>query len=243
MTSPKPPHDNALGAQMHTQYARRNAAADADRYSLFNPVALQEHQARLRAMVQLWRQHGWHSLADRKVVEVGCGAGGNLGELLRLGATPELLRGIDLLSERIDAARSVLPPTVQLQCANATTAGIDNTSLDAVLAFTVFSSILDANAQQALATAMWSWLRPGGGIMWYDFAYNNPRNPDVQGLPVHRVRALFPHARLQVKWLTLAPPVARAIARLHPALLAPASTLLYPLRTHRLIWAVKESIA
>jgi SAM-dependent methyltransferase len=238
-----PPRDDRLGAQMHQQYAKRDATVDSERYSLFNPVALHEHQARLRAMVQLWRAHGWRTLAHRRVVEVGCGAGGNLGELLRLGAAPSLMQGVDLLPERIEAARSSLPASVQLHCGDASAALIEANSVDAVLAFTVFSSILDANAQQALAAAMWSWLQPGGGVMWYDFAVNNPRNADVRGMPVQRVRELFPQAALQVKRLTLAPPLARAVARLQPALLPAASALLYPLRTHRLIWAVKESRA
>ena len=30
-------------------------------------------------------------------------------------------------------------------------------------------------------------LAPGGGVLWYDFTVNNPRNPDVRGVPMKRV--------------------------------------------------------
>lgn len=231
--------DDRKAPDMGAQYAKRNAARDRERYSLFNPVALHEHQARLRAMVALWRHHGWTSLADKRMVEVGCGAGGNLLELLRLGAVPAHLAGWELLPERVAAARAVLPAAVAVHEGDASAATITPNSVDAVLAFTVFSSILDDATQQRLAQAMWSCLRPGGGVLWYDFAFDNPRNADVRGMPVARVRGLFAQGQCHIKHLTLAPPLARAVATVLPAALPLASALLYPARTHRLMWIVK----
>jgi hypothetical protein len=110
-----------------------------------------------------------------------------------------------------------------------------------VLAFTVFSSILDGAVQQRLADAMWRWLRPGGAVLWYDFVVNNPRNPDVRGVPLARVRRLFPAAStIDARRITLVPPLARALCRLHPALYTLANTLPL-LRTHRLAWLQKPS--
>ena len=227
------PERNAVAER----YARRDAQADAARYSLFHPAALQAHEERLRAMLALWRGLGWPGLAGRDVAEVGCGAGGNLADLLRLGADPDRLTGIDLLPERIATARERLPPAVRLVLGDAAGLDLAPQSQDMVLAFTVFSSILDAEVQARLAALMWRWLRPGGGVLWYDFAVDNPRNPDVRGMPVPAVKALFPEARSTVRRLTLAPPLARAAARLHPR--APEWLNLWPLRTHRLIWLAK----
>jgi len=219
------------------RYARRDTAADAGRYSLFDAAALQAQQERLRAMVSLWRAHGWRSLAGRSLLEVGCGAGGNLQDLLRLGAEPSRLTGIELLPERAEAARAVLPASLRLIEGDALAAEIAPASQQAVLAFTVFSSLLDDAFQQRLAEAMWRWVAPGGGVLWYDFAVDNPRNPDVRGVPLSRVKALFPQARLAVRRITLAPPIAR---RLPAALIGPVSACLWPLRTHRLVWAAKD---
>jgi SAM-dependent methyltransferase len=231
------PRDSA--AMIAAQYARRDAVADARRYSLFDAAALQAHQERLRAMLALWRAQGWFTLADRRIVEVGCGSGGNLLDLLRLGAPAEGLTGIDLLPERVGAAQRCLPAAVRLLEGDAAEAGVAPASQDAVLAFTVFSSLLEADAQQRLASAMWRWLRPGGGVLWYDFAVDNPRNPDVRGVPMRRVRMLFPAARLAMRRVTLLPPLARALGGAHPALPALLAPCLPFLKTHRLVWAVK----
>jgi hypothetical protein len=85
---------------------------------------------------------------------------------------------------------------------------------------------------------MWRWVRPGGGVLWYDFTVDNPRNPDVRGVPLARVRALFPVGRVHARRVTLAPPIARVVTRLHPALYTLLNTL-PPLRTHMLAWIAK----
>ncbi|RZT95232.1 class I SAM-dependent methyltransferase [Rivibacter subsaxonicus] len=226
-------------AAVQERYARRDATQDARRYSLFLDAAAQQaQQERLRAMATIWRAHGWTTLADKALLEVGCGAGGNLQDLLRLGASAQSLTGLELLPERAAAARSALPALVRIEEGDALAAAIAPASQHAVLAFTVFSSLLDAGFRQQLAEAMWRWVAPGGGVLVYDFAFDNPNNADVLGMSARRIRALFPQASCRVKHLTLAPPIAR---RLPAPLLAPASVVLWPLRTHRLVWAVKPA--
>ena len=75
-------------------------------------------------------------------------------------------------------------------------------------------------------------------MLWYDFTVNNPRNADVRGVPLGRVRALFPQGRVQSKRITLAPPIARAVTRVHPALY-PVFNATPLLRTHALAWIAK----
>jgi len=60
----------------------------------------------------------------------------------------------------------------------------------------------------------------------------------VCGVPLARVRALFPQGRITARRLTLAPPLARAACRVHPALYG-ALNLLPLLRTHVLAWIEK----
>ena len=107
-----------------------------------------------------------------------------------------------------------------------------------MLQSTVFSSLLDVAFQQTLADTMWRWVRPGGGVLWYDFTVNNPRNADVRGVPLRRVRELFAQGRLSHRRVTLAPPLARAVCAVHPRLY-PVFNLLPPLRTHVLAWIEK----
>lgn len=219
------------------RYARRDAAADEARYSLYgNAAALQAQQERLRAMARLWAAHGWQGLGQRRLLEVGCGSGGNLQDLLRLGATPANLAGIELLPARAAMARERLPAAVTLREGDACGADVPPASQDAVLAFTLFSSLLDADFRREMAQSMWRWVAPGGGVLVYDFVVDNPRNPDVRRVPLHGLRALFPEARCHSLRLTLAPPLAR---RLPAWMLGAASQVLRPLRTHRLTWLAK----
>lgn len=83
---------------------------------------------------------------------------------------------------------------------------------------------------------IWQWVAPGGGVLVYDFVVNNPANSDVQGIPLRELSILFPGAQIHSRRVTLAPPLAR---RLPAPAIAPASALLWFLRTHRLTWAVK----
>ena len=219
------------------RYARRGGVS-ADRYSLLKPDVWQTVQERQRAMLRLFASLGWHDLSVRRATEVGCGAGANLLELLRFGFMPQHLTGIELLPQRHAQALAVLPEAVTLHLGDASTAGIEPASQDVVLQATVFSSLLDAGFQQALAGAMWRWVKPGGGVLWYDFTFDNPRNPDVRGVRLSRVRELFPQGLLRAQRVTLAPPLARALCRVHPALYTAANAVPL-LRTHVLCWIGK----
>lgn len=217
------------------RYARRAAS---DRYSLLKPDVWQTLHERQRALLALFARLGWTDLASKRLLEVGCGGGANLLELLRLGFAPEHLCGAELLPERHAQARRVLPAAVALHAGDALLLDLPAGSQDAVFVSTVFSSLLDDAFQQRLADAMWRWTKPGGGVLWYDFTVDNPRNPDVRGVPLARVRALFPHGEVQARRITLAPPIARAVTRVHPALYT-LFNLLPPLRTHVLAWIAK----
>jgi len=217
------------------RYARR---AVADRYSALRPDVWQTLQERQRALLALFARLGWTDLSSKRLIEVGCGGGGNLLELLRLGFAPELLSGVELLSERYEQARHVLPAAIVLHAGDALQLELPATSQDVVFVSTVFSSLLDDAFQQRLAAAMWRWAKPGGGVLWYDFTVDNPRNADVRGVPLARVRALFPAGRVQARRITLAPPIARAVTRVHPALYTLFNAL-PPLRTHVLAWIAK----
>jgi hypothetical protein len=72
-----------------------------------------------------------------------------------------------------------------------------------------------------------------------DDIYSNPSNPDVRGVPVRRVRELFPQGHFTVRGVTLAPPIARRVCRIHPHLYSVFSALPF-LRTHVLCWIQKE---
>jgi SAM-dependent methyltransferase len=222
--------------------SRPNPYAALARHAWLQPDVWQSLQERQRVLARLFVELGWLDLSHRRALEVGCGAGGNLLELLRMGFMPRHLKGIEIDDDRHAHACEVLPSSLRLIQGDAlgdeAQRVIGPLSQDLVLQATVFSSILDDATQVQLADAMWRWVRPGGGVLWYDFTVDNPHNPKVRGVPVDRVRQLFPQARLLVCPITLAPPVARWACRRNPALYHLFNALPW-LRTHVLIWAGK----
>jgi SAM-dependent methyltransferase len=217
------------------RYARRAATG---RYSMLRPEVWQTVQERQRAMLRLFARLGFTDLSTLRLLEVGCGTGGNLLELLRLGFVPGHLSGVELIPERFAFARDVLPAGLALFEGDASRLTLAPACMDIVFASTVFSSLLDNGFQEDLAAAMWAWVRPGGGVLWYDFSVDNPRNRDVRGMPLRRVRQLFPGGTMQARRVTLAPPLARAVTRLHPLLYNLFNTVPL-LRTHVLAWIAK----
>jgi SAM-dependent methyltransferase len=217
------------------RYARR---AVGDLYSPLRPEVWHTLRERHEALLSLLGAQGIQDVAGLRLVEVGCGTGGNLLELLHLGFAPEHLQGLELLPERLAQARHVLPAALALRDGDAVQAPIEPGSQDLVLVSTVFSSLLDDAFQQQLADAIWRWLRPGGAVLWYDFTVDNPRNRDVRGVPLARVAQLFPQGRLTHRRITLAPPLARHACRIHPGLYRLFNALPV-LRTHVLAWVGK----
>jgi hypothetical protein len=145
----------------------------------------------------------------------------------------------ELLEDRAASARRRLPSETKVLVGDASELDLGNDIFDVVMQSTVFTSILDDSFQQKLANRMWAMVKPGGGILWYDYIYNNPKNKDVRGVPVKRIRDLFPHGDIKVWRLTLAPPIARLVTRVSPGLYTLLNTLPF-LRTHVLCWICKK---
>lgn len=224
------------------RYARRSKSTDAQRYDPLDPYTCRVRQERERMLVHCLRESGLTPVGGRRVLEVGCGGGANLLDLIRLGFQPENLVGNELRDDRLVEARARLPRSITLLAGDASTLDLPDASFDIVLQSTVFTSILDDGFQERLASRMWSLVRPGGGILWYDFTWNNPRNPDVRGVPRRRIRQLFPESKSRFWAVTLAPPIGRRACRILPALY-PVLNALPILRTHLLGWIPKPGMA
>lgn len=152
------------------------------------------------------------NLARIRLLEVGCGDGSEIERLIGIGLHPANCAGVELLEDRYRNAVDRLPDSCELRLGDACCTDFDDSSFDVVFASTVFTSILDDAVQEALANEMWRVLKPGGNVLWYDFVYDNPRNPDVRGVRRSRILELFPEADAVFHRVTLAPPIGRRIA-------------------------------
>lgn len=206
-----PDRHEAESARIREVYERRKAAAVRTRYSPFEPGHLLMTQQRSRLMLGALSAHGCSDLSAKRILEVGCGTGAWLRELVSWGARPENMTGVDLLPDRIAEARRLCPPGVALACGDASRLSLPGAAFDLVLQSTVFTSILDGDVRRALASEILRVLRPGGRVLWYDYFWDNPANPDVRGVRAAEIRSLFPACRIDLRRATLAPPLARVL--------------------------------
>jgi SAM-dependent methyltransferase len=189
-------------------------------------------EERRRAIVTLLQSHGFLPLQDKRVLDIGCGRGAVLASLTHLAARPCNLYGIDLLPDRIEAARQAYPGICFI-CGNAESLDFPDAHFDLVFLFTVFSSILDDRMAGNVANEVRRVLKPGGAVLWYNFRYNNPYNPHVRGMTKRHIRQFFPGFEMHLRTITLLPPLARRLGRLTPVLY-PLLVAIPPLRTHYL---------
>lgn len=210
-------------------YRVRDSSDAKNLYDPLKPVNLRIAAERQRFLASLLRDWlGADPLSHKDILEIGCGTGGNLLNLLALGADPKRLIGNDLVESRLDDAKARLPSSVKLMSGDASALDIGEGSFDLVLQSVVFSSILNDRLLSSVADRAWKLLRPGGAILSYDFTVNNPRNPNVRGISIGKLHSLFPQGQLTARRVTLAPPIARLVGSgLYPFLSA-----LPFLRTH-----------
>lgn len=197
--------------RIRKEYGRRAKEIPADYYSLEKPANRFMYMQRLRAARQLLEQKGLFPLKNKKILEIGCGAGGWLPDFEKWGAEQSGLSGIELDENRIHEAKKRLP-SADLRAGEASALPWAGQSFDLVLQSTVFSSILLKELKQKIAGEMLRVLKPGAVIVWYDFFWNNPRNPHVRGIKEEEIKKLFPECEIISRKTTLAPPLTRVFA-------------------------------
>lgn len=167
-------------------------------------------QERYRWTLCLLKAYGFHPLGPLRILDVGCGDGSMLRQFLEWGAEPENLAGIDLRPEPVKKARH-LNPSLDIRCGCATSLPWSSAQFHLVCQHTVFTSVLHSEMRQQIAREMARCCAVGGAVLWYDFAYDNPRNPHVRGANAREIRSLFPGFEVHLQRITLAPFIARRI--------------------------------
>lgn len=146
------------------------------------------------------------SLADKKILEIGCGDGKVFLGLNSLEAKPDNYFGIDLLIRRLMKAKEGFSFSKFVN-ADGQDLPFPNGYFDIILQFTAFSSILAMPIKEQMAKEMVRLLNPQGLILWYDFIWN-PLNDQTRGIGKKEIRRLFKDCKIKLFKITLAPPIA-----------------------------------
>lgn len=228
----------AESARIRAEYARRDREVPADLWAPWQPAARFLVSRRNALGARLLHACGaFPELGDR-CLEIGCGSGGWLGELISWGVAEPDLAGIDLDLRRIERARRTLPGA-DLVHGDASALPWPSGRFALVIASTVSSSVLSAVMRRAIAREMARVLRPGGALLWYDLVVPNPANRAVQPISRAELATLFPGFRGVVRRTTLAAPLARWVVPKSEALASMLEACPW-LRTHLLAVLTRE---
>ncbi len=197
-------------ARIRAEYERRKREIPRDIYAWNRPVNQFFHFQTARAYIRALVEHGTFPLENRAIVDVGCGEGARLVDFLQWGAGAAQLAGIELDERRAQAARDALPGA-DIRTGDACHLPWPDAAFDIVSQATLFTSILALAMKQKVAAEMLRVVKPQGLILWYDFRYNNPRNSNVRGIGAAEIRGLFPGRQVELRKVTLAPPLARTL--------------------------------
>lgn len=168
----------------------------------------------------------------RTILDVGCGTGWWLERIAGQLAPGAELHGLDLLPERVSAARERVPGAT-IQAADARRLPYDDRSFDVVSMFTVLSSLSSRRDALAALGEARRVLAPGGLILIWEPRIPNPLNRNTLLIDRRLVHEGLPGLALELRSLTLLPPLARRLGLQAYSRLARVPAL----RTHRLVCA------
>ncbi len=232
------PSQQAEQERIEDVYRNWHGGAALARYAWHRPEILQQVAARSRGFADLLSNTVGSDLSSVQVLDVGCGTGGFLRQMIDWGATPAKLTGTEPQKDRLDHARRCTAHGVRWHLGALD--ALPPASYDLVTAQTVLSSVLDPVLRRELAAQMWRTLRPGGWCLVFDFRYDNPRNRNVRKVTRAELQAWWPGTEQRYRSLVLAPPIHRLLA-VAPYMVSELLTALAPvLRSHFMYVVRKE---
>jgi ubiquinone/menaquinone biosynthesis C-methylase UbiE len=156
-----------------------------------------------------------------KVLDVGCGTGGSLPQMIELGFDPANFTGIDLLEDRIAVARRKYPG-VRFIAGDARELPCEDDALDLVLESTMFINVTDNDVAKAVATEMVRVVRPSGYIVVIDWRYAKPGKEGYLAVTRKRIGYLFDVGTQTDVYCAargaLVPPLGRMLSKRLPSL-------------------------
>lgn len=200
----------SLSDQINTQYNKRSSKAHLYQRSEYTNAVQNEIRVTAKDLIT----SKFNDLSKLKLLEIGAGNGTNAYLFEVIGLKLENISFNELIGERLNNIKNGFPNNKVYE-GDATNVQFPE-KYDIVFQSTVFTSILKDQDRKALADKMWSLLNPGGIILWYDFIYNNPKNPDVKKVDIAEVKSLFNKCTsYTVKKITLAPPIGRKVGKFY----------------------------
>jgi len=169
-----------------------------------------------------------HEPKEACVLDVGCGGGGDLYQLLRIGYDPSNITGIDIQEERLAGAQKLYPQGRFLH-ADATRMSFENGSFDLVFESTMFATLPNDRERIAIAAEMVRVCKAGGYLLLMDWRTPKPGDRSYKALTRKELQALFSVGSatrlLGIYKGALVPPIGRFLSKHLPGLYFMVATL------------------
>lgn len=224
--------------RIKAEYERRETEIGRDLYAPWQPAEILMSSERKRITALMLKQVEKFPKVGDRCLEIGYGRLGWLADLLSWGVRETDLHGIELDAVRASCAQQALPQA-SLEVGDATQLPWHSDYINLAIASTVFSSIMDRSVRQMIADELSRVVTSGGVVIVYDMAVGNPRNDNVRAVTYNEIRAIFPNFSCYFRSATLAPPIARLVAKRSWLLAIMLSGLPF-LRTHFVAVLVKK---
>lgn len=191
-------------------YQERDDGGEREKYAWYRQDVVQRDYSLRRVLVEALYEAFGNDLAPLRVLDVGCGTGEFLRNMIEWGANPSCLTGTEFIANRIDVAKVRSPGSINWHLGELDEIE-DEQKYDLVSAFTVLSSVLDEPLREKLIKDMWARIDHGGWLLVHDMLINNPRNANVRRVDWRKITHMLTPDRTFYRKIILAPPIARRV--------------------------------
>lgn len=184
-------------------------------------------------------------VSTSRVLDVGCGSGANLFQVLMLGFRPQNVTGIDIIPERIEEAKAAYPQADWV-VGNAGEMAFPDAHFDLVFEFTMFATIPDDALSAQIARQMIRVCKPGAYLMLVDWRTHKPNDVNYLALTRSRLNGLFEIGRktelVGIYNGALIPPVGRTLSTYFPSLYFLVSSF-FPFLVGQVVYLLRKKAA
>jgi len=222
----------------HRYYTKAGANRNSLRANsevLFQVLAMES--ALIRALSSLE-----HDPKTARVLDVGCGGGADLYQLLRLGYSPTLITGMDIQTDRLEEAKR-LYPHIRWINGDATQIAFENGIFDLILESGMFTTLPDDTVRSAIASEMVRVCQSGEYLVLADWWTPKPGDSNYEALTKREVRKLFAVGRetelVGIHKGALVPPVGRFLSKYAAWLYFPVAKL-FPFLVGQVVYVLRK---
>lgn len=123
-------------------------------------------------LIEIFLKYGYKVMSQVSVLDVGCGDGRFLRQLVDWGAEPERLAGVDINEDIIALAKKLSAPEINYNVAHADQLPYADKSFDIILMVGVMQHIMDNSLRRRIADELLRVLKDDGILICYNINKN-----------------------------------------------------------------------